>query len=623
MAIDPDNPFLPQAAPVAVTPGANVDPSNPFLQSDSGTLLQKFQTQSIPNQEAIAGNASLNPVEKVIQAVGEGAGFVSKNIYDPVISGVSNFVGKTIPPEVKNAIGSIPANAILDPGGTLALKMAGVQQPTLSDVAQGAGQVAGAVGNAGQQAYNWAEKQNPNLTHDVGAVGQTLATVFTPGIVGDVAAPVLGAGLDAAKVGAKAVGDAMTSPVLTSDALKAEAQKAYQYADQVGGQLSANNLSDYIDKVSGQNQAEGIGKITNSNPQLDNIVDQLQAYKGQPLSLKAAQDYDSGLSKMIDDHVDPVTGKMDSQGHDLYELQTNFRDMLQNAKPEDMQGGDQGFDAWQQAQQLWAKQARQGDIERIVAKANTMQQPANSMRAAFGRLSTSGRMNGYTDAEQAAIQAAAKGNFATDMISTLGSRLVPVIGAAAGGGPAGYVAGSAISGAARNVANVFQTGRATKVMQLISKDGKFIPPEAAAAAPVADTAPAAPLMLPAPVPDTIVDSSGAARPATMDEQQTMNAQRDARAQLGLTPDVQQVISQNDLRAKIGPDWDKLDAATQKQVEDQVNQAWALHNQNSVQDAIQGATDQAGITGNNSPFLAAFQKAQSEFNARKALQGVAK
>lgn len=649
MAVDPNNPFLPQVAAVAsATPGAAVDPNNPFLPGAPqglGDQMHDILLKHGATIDAIQNNPTLNPVEKVIQPIGETAGVVNDALSTLLNTGI-----KAIPQPIKNIVSSIPAQAIVDPASAFGNADAGVPQVNLGQVAQGVGAGIQAVAQPLQQIYKMAEQANPNLTHDVGSLTQSAAT-FLPiadavnaakgGIEGlvkgateDSVPPVApppddvgggGGGLPADSSAARAVANSKGLPVYTSDALRAEGTKAFDYADSVGGKLSANDLNSFIDNVSGPKNIEGIGEITNSSPLVDSIVSKLQDYRDQPLTLRAAQGFDSGLTRMIDGETDNITGKLSPQGADLYNLQTKFRNMIADATPNQIEGGPQGFEAWQQGKQLWAKQARQGDIERLVARSSGMQQPANSMRSALNSLATNpNRMRGFSPAEQAAIQDAAKPGIISDAVSTLGSRLVPIVSGATGGGLPGYIAGTGISGAARKVAQLLQDGKVTKIMQLISQDGKFIPPEIPA-----PPAPGPQLMLPAPAQDVITNPAGVSQVATPTDQAAMIGRRQEAAQLGMTPDIYGNIARNDLRARIGPDWDVLDAQKQQAITDQVNQMWkqnATPLSDVLDQAKQSAQDLAEARGQSfqeTTMSQAFQQAVNDFEAKKALRGIGK
>lgn len=291
-------------------------------------------------------------------------------------------------------------------------------------------------------------------------------------------------GAQALKSAGKSAIEAVTpAPMYTSDVVKQMARAAYKKADETGGMLSsdfANKVYDAVDNMQPQTEH---GIATTGQNALAQLADDWKPLRDKPITLQAAQEMDEGLSQRIDSHVDSTTGKLDKQGKQLYDVQTQFRNAIKDATPDDIVGnkkiaGMESFDALNDGRNYWSAALRIGDMERILQRASMTDNPATSIKAGFRTLyNNPSRMIGYTGAEKAAIKRAAQSGIIGGTLRTvLGSRLIgTTLGAAMGGagGPLGIAAGAAAgiaqSAMARAAAEAIQRGRAKKVIKTISR----------------------------------------------------------------------------------------------------------------------------------------------------------
>lgn len=259
-----------------------------------------------------------------------------------------------------------------------------------------------------------------------------------------------------------------SAPVGASD-VRALANKAYVNAEAQGGVLTPKVTDNFIDKASEVLPQTEAGKLVLGETSTTKLVDRLQDLRGKPLSLQSAQEIDSSLSEAIMNNVDPLTGKVNSEGNKLSKIQQHLRDSIENAGESDIAGGKNGFDSWKEGKNLWATSARMSDVERIIEKASLTDNPVPALKTGFKNLYTNPtRMRGFSKEEAEAIKKAATTGIVTGALRIAGSRLIPIIAGSTGGGIAGAAAGYGVSEASRALANHLQMGKGNKVLSKLS-----------------------------------------------------------------------------------------------------------------------------------------------------------
>jgi hypothetical protein len=281
----------------------------------------------------------------------------------------------------------------------------------------------------------------------VGAVAGPVADV-----VGQVAGKVLGAGADTASANARQV---------VADA-KQTASDYYNIANQSGSTLTPQFTDNFVNSVGAAAPQTTAGQVVAGDNAVTQLAKRLEALRGQPMTLQAAQEVDEGIGDLIDREFDPIKG-LSKDGRQLAGIQRSFRDQIANAGPGDITGGPAGFDALAQGRQAWAQAMKMDDLLRIQDRAQMTANPATSFQTQIRSLLTSAtKSRGYTDAERAALEAAATRGTLGDTLQTFGSRLLPIVAAGAGAssGPlagvaaplAAHVGATALRRAATNVA---------------------------------------------------------------------------------------------------------------------------------------------------------------------------
>lgn len=328
-------------------------------------------------------------------------------------------------------------------------------------------------------------RQDLNAAGNFGAVMSSVAPVADAVRVGQAIVPAAldaakaapGAVLNAAKAAPGAIKAAFTpEAIATADQIRTNANRAYQYADKVGGTIAPEARDAFLQKVNNLHPPSPEVPIDKSYQE---VLNTLNSRAGQPLSLSGAQDIDKYLGDAINNEVMP-NGKLSEAGKKILDVQNELREYTRNPDPSHIIGGSQGFQAWQEGQRLWQKQAQMRDVESIFAKADVANNPESVIKNGFGRLANDPKkMRGWDPAIAQMVKDAATSSATGDMLRTFGSRLIPQIAGAVHGLP-GAALGQAASLASRSAATALQVKKAAKVARALAKDADFAAPEAAA-----------------------------------------------------------------------------------------------------------------------------------------------
>lgn len=270
--------------------------------------------------------------------------------------------------------------------------------------------------------------------------------------------------------GLKSIGKkAITLPAKTAEDLRNLSHVHYQMAAEKGGALKpefTNKFLGEVEKIKPQTEA---GRLLAGDSRTTKIAESFKALKDRPINLAEAQEIDEFLGDTIDSLMDG--GRLTKEARKILDVQTSFREMIQKAPASDMVGGKEGFEALKEGRKLWSAYAKMRDIEKIVTRAEMMEQPATGIKTGFRTLyNNPSRMRGYTAAEREAVKKAAESGIVGDALKISSSRLLPIITASTGGGLTGTAAAQAIGAGSRSAAYKLQAGRAQEVADEILKE---------------------------------------------------------------------------------------------------------------------------------------------------------
>lgn len=249
----------------------------------------------------------------------------------------------------------------------------------------------------------------------------------------------------------------VSAPKITADDIKHLSRAKYKQAESSKVQMPASKTDAFLAdaRKSLMSGDDVIDAMKSSKPMRD-VLDDLELFKGQPMTLQRAQALDEQLGDIVDGFT--TLGKVNKQGAKILDVQTKFRGLI-----------DKEFSTLKEARQLWADQAKLRDIEKIIERADMYDQPATALKTGFRTLANNkARMNRFTAEEQALIKKAATTGKYTDVVRSLGSRLLPFTTVVAGGGMGATTAATAGSMVARDAAARMQLNRAGKLTDRIT-----------------------------------------------------------------------------------------------------------------------------------------------------------
>lgn len=260
------------------------------------------------------------------------------------------------------------------------------------------------------------------------------------------------------------------SIIPNADQLRAKAGELYKLAEQKGGVLKPEFTNKFVDQVESLKPQTEIGKIVGGDTPFTKFVEKISNIRDKPITLDAAQELDELLGEAIDNFTD--MGRLTKQGKKLLDIQSTFRNMIAEADDAVVVGGKEGFQALKDGRKLWATSRKLADIERIVTRAELTDNPATGIKTGFRTLlNNPTRLKGFNEAERKAIKKAAESGVVTDALRIMGSRLLPIVTGASGGGLGATAAASALSTASRGAASKLQVGKAKKLADLIALEG--------------------------------------------------------------------------------------------------------------------------------------------------------
>lgn len=285
-----------------------------------------------------------------------------------------------------------------------------------------------------------------------------------------VAGGVIGGAIPAVGAVAGKVANKLTqtkTPIASADEIKSLANQAYQKADESGGVLKGWFTNRFLDDIKDIQPATIAGRQVPTNPELSKALDYVNSFKNTRLTLQDAQNLDEYLGDAIDGFT--TLGQVDKSGQKLLQVQRAFRNAIESADDTLIEGGKEGFESLKQGRALWSAQLKMRDIERIIKRAELTDNPATAIKSGFKNLLTNAKNSkGYTKEELALIERAANSGVVGDVFKTFGSRLIPIITGAGGGGIAGTMAAAAGSMASRGLATRGAVSRADDVARALS-----------------------------------------------------------------------------------------------------------------------------------------------------------
>lgn len=323
------------------------------------------------------------------------------------------------------------------------------------------------------------ESYDPNLAKDLSAFGEN--TQFAGNLMGANAAYKGLAGNQFVKNiaedlrnpppppppgGGGAFPPSLSKIPITRPMVRSASQNAYQYADETGGILSPHTFTnDIMDTIENAKAKPIAGKVlTSEQKALNDALDEYSPLRDSPLTLTDYENLDKSLTAKESAAMDGFKSTANSRA--IGQVQDAIRARLQALKPADVVGGKEGFDALtQHAIPLWSTQAKMGDLEAIINRANMMDNPTTAMRTGFRNLSLNdAKMAQYPKEVQDLIRKAASSGNVSDVLGILGSRLNPIMNSTMAGKATNMVTSKIF----RGVRDSMQNAKADKILSAMT-----------------------------------------------------------------------------------------------------------------------------------------------------------
>jgi len=301
---------------------------------------------------------------------------------------------------------------------------------------------------------------------DVGPLGQVAASLAGGYLGGRVGGNI------GARIGTDAPRPAAPRR-LTAEDIRAQASSRYAEAEQAGGVLKPETTDKYLNDIASIRPKDEVARQLGGRDFIAENADVFESMRGQPMTLERATAIDQRLTELLD--AETILGKPTQNGRQILLAQQKLRSIIDNASPDDVVGGTQGFYALKDARRLWSRSAKLRDIEAIIQRASGMEQPATGIRTGFRTLlNNPNRLRGYSPQEVDAIRKASQTGIVGNLFRAFGSGLVPIGAGVAGaaGGPLGAGAagltGYGIQQASKAIGENMQMARANRVAELLA-----------------------------------------------------------------------------------------------------------------------------------------------------------
>ena len=255
--------------------------------------------------------------------------------------------------------------------------------------------------------------------------------------------------------------------VMTADEIRKASGALYQRAEQKGGTLTAETTNKFINDIQNLKPQTRAGQIVTGESEFTKVVDRFNDLRDQNITLAEAQELDEYLGELMDGLTD--AGRLTKQGKKIFDIQTSLRNTIENVAESDVIGGKEGFAALKKARNLWSRSRKLADIERIIQRAENMEQPATAIKTGFRTLlNNPKRMRGFTKEEREAIKRASQSGVVQDVFRTFGSRLIPIVTGASTGGLGQTAAATLGSTASRSIGARIQADKAREVAEIVA-----------------------------------------------------------------------------------------------------------------------------------------------------------
>lgn len=353
--------------------------------------------------------------ELLLQGAGQGIGFTGDVLANALVSGYRYL------PESDRGLGE---------GAALLGSIPTGEGKTLKDTALGALQSL-------TESYRGLKSEYPRAERNLAALGN-IGAALLPLKGANVAGKAGTATGKTMSIASEILDTAIPKPQNVTGAMMEKAvNSAYQLSKDLGGTLTpkyTQNLSSrIINKMdeAGATLSDESKEILRGMSDDEGIVRQgvelAKSLDGKPLELSAFEAIDKTLTGLR-----YKSGISEPAAMKLGVIQRELRDLVDNAKPNDIAGGTEGFEAYRRATALASKKFRMNEIEEMTASAFANQhQPVSNLKAKIGKfLANKDNHKGFNTEELAALEKAAETGVVSDLVRVASGRLLSYAAAA-------------------------------------------------------------------------------------------------------------------------------------------------------------------------------------------------
>lgn len=440
----------------------------------SGQYEATGEGQNQPQEEPQQTQESSNPYDKYRRSFGRDIGLAARTGIQAAASPVT-FIGDLTTMAGNKLTGTktqLPSQVVSNQLTKLGLPEASTPAERIvtnvAEAATGSGLASKAIRNYGPALAQRLISKTPAI--DATIAGSSALASSAAGEAGASPAVQIGLGLAGGLAGGKIA--APKPSQVTSQNVQDLASQSYKVADEKGALWMPSFTDKFLAKAEGITPQTEAGKLLAGDAPITKIVEKLQGLKGQGMDLKSAQEIDEFLGDAVDSLSDK--GVMTKEGKKVLQLQTELRNLMDDAPDTDILGGKEGIQALKEGRRLWSRAAKLRDVEKIITRSEMTDNPATALKTGFRNLYMNpARMRGFTKDEVKMIKNAAESGIITDSLRTMGSRLIPIGSAIGGGGLPATIAAQAGTMAARGAATKLQLSKANKLADAIAN--KAIP----------------------------------------------------------------------------------------------------------------------------------------------------
>lgn len=230
----------------------------------------------------------------------------------------------------------------------------------------------------------------------------------------------------------------------------------------VNADYATQGILDAIDKL----KPKGPLSSGSQSPSLGQLKATLDNARDQPITLGDYADNDRNLTGAIRAETNPTAaGAMRS-------VQSGLRQHFENAEPDNVVGGQEGFNALDPARRAHTQVAKMEDVADMIYRSGMYDNNARSMQSQLRNWLTSDESSNLTDMERAAFERAQKKGALSTSLLGLSHIASPWVGATVGGVP-GAVGAEGLRGGV----NVWRSAIArARVQDALRVLGQGLPP---------------------------------------------------------------------------------------------------------------------------------------------------